>query len=376
MVNVLYLHETSMLAGAENSLWNLVNKIDKEQFHPVFICPCEGPFVDKLRQLGIKIYFVKFPPVREILGIPRATAEIRGITRKEKIHILHSNSIRTHIYASIAGKLDKIPVIWHQRNMLTGEKIDPDRLFSFLPDRIICNSCAIGKRFLVKDKLPDKVRIVLNGVDLEKFNPFLNAVEIKKEFGILPGEIVIGIASRFNVFKGHDTFFKAAQMLIYNTPYKLKNLKFLIAGGAVFEEDKKREKDLRKMVHELGINDRVVFTGFRRDMPEIYAAMDILVLPSVYEGCSRIILESMACGKPVVATNSGGTPEILKDGISGFLIKPENSEALAEKIAVMVHDIAAAKKMGETGRKIAEENFSIEKNVEQIEKIYLELIQK
>jgi glycosyltransferase involved in cell wall biosynthesis len=129
------------------------------------------------------------------------------------------------------------------------------------------------------------------------------------------------------------------------------------------------------MVCELGINNRVIFTGFRQDMPEMYSIMDIFVLSSVYEGCSRVILETMASGKPIVATNSGGTPEIVKDGVNGFLIEPENPKELADKIAFLINNITTAKKMGETGRKTIEENFSIEKNVHQIEKIYLELIQ-
>jgi glycosyltransferase involved in cell wall biosynthesis len=222
--------------------------------------------------------------------------------------------------------------------------------------------------------MPEKVYVVLNGVDTLAFNPSINGAKIREEFAIQPDEIVVGIASRFNLQKGHETFLEAAAIILSCQPNLRNKIRFLIAGGAVFQSDKKREQYLLSVAEKMGISDRVIFTGFRKDMPQVYAAMDMFVLASDAEACGRVILEAMASGKAVIATNSGGTPEIVKDKETGFLIEPRNPKDLADKIAFLVNNIAVARKTGEAGRKIVEENFSIEKNVREIEKIYLELI--
>jgi glycosyltransferase involved in cell wall biosynthesis len=373
---ILYLHETAQVSGAENSLFNLVNKIDRERFNPVFACPCPGPFPEKLAAAGIKVFPVSFPAVRLILGVWPTVNKIQQIIKGREVKLIHSNSIRTHIYASLLGRLNRIPVIWHQRNLITNEIIDPDRLFSFLPDKIICNSNAVAKRFLKRGRLSDKVQVVFNGVDTEKFNPAINADTLKEELGIAREEIVVGITSRFNLSKGHEAFFRAAKSILCDLPGVKKNLKFLVVGGAVFAEDQSREAYLRGRVEALGIKDKVVFTGFRQDMPEVYASMNIFVIVSFAEACGRVVLEAMASGKPIVATNSGGNPEMIQDGVNGFLVEPGNPGALAERIAVLVNNSMLAKQMGEAGRKMAQENFRIEKNVEHTEKIYLQLIRE
>ncbi len=374
--NILYLHETALISGAENSLLNLVNKLDKDKFNPVFACPGEGPLPEKLAQMDIKVCFVDFPQVRRLFGVLPVVKKLRGFIAENNIDLLHSNSIRTHIYAAISGKLAGLPVIWHQRNLIIGELIDPDSLLSFLPDKIICNSYAVAKRFSKMGRVPDKVQVVFNGVDTGVFRPDANADKFREEFGIKPEEFVIGIASRFNLNKGHETFLQAAKTILSEMPGARKDLKFVVAGGAVFDEDKSREKCLRNMADTLGIKDKVIFTGIRQDMPQFYAGMDVFVLASFAEACGRVILEAMASGKPVIATNAGGNPEMIKDGINGFLFEPGNIKALAEKIAFLVNNLTLANKMGEAGRKMAEENFGIEKNAGQTQKIYLDLIRK
>ena len=258
--NILYLHEASQVSGAENSLFNLAVHLDASRFSPVFICPGKGEFADKLRDAGIKVYPIAFSPVRRIIGISAVIRRIRSVIKEENIALLHSNSIRTHIYASLAAKAFGLPVIWHQRNMLGNELIDPDRLFFFLPSLIICNSQAVARRFIRKGKIPAKVRVVHNGVDTVKFSPEIKGVDIRKEFGIGEDQIVVGMASRFNVIKGHETFFKAARIVLGQPARNIRNkLKFLVAGGAVFEEDRERERQLRDFVYELGLSGNVIF---------------------------------------------------------------------------------------------------------------------
>ena len=371
-MNILYLHETSEISGAENSLLNLIRKIDRDTFSPFFVLPNDGPLPLALKELEVSVFFRVFPKIRAAAGVLKTISVIRAIIREMNIQLVHSNSIRTHIYGAIAAKLESIPVIWHERNLLTQERIDPDRLFSFLPDRIICNSLAIAQRFLIWGRLPPKVRVIYNGVDTALFNPSVAGEKVKKEFAITDEECVIGIASRFNKLKGHETFLKAAQILSVGSDVK-RRLRFLVVGGAVFNEDIPREAYLHKLTRELAIDDKVVFTGVRKDMAEVFAAMDIVVLASDAEPCGRVILEAMASGKPVIATNSGGSPEMIMDGVTGYLFSPGDEAALAEKIIALVNNAHKAKDMGEQAYKRVEGFFTIEKNVLEIKKAYLEL---
>jgi len=372
-INILYLHETAKISGAENSLLNLVRNLDKDKFIPYFVLPEQGALGEELKGQGISVEIIPFPKIRHGLGVVRTVRKLIGLIRGRHIRVLHSNSIRTHIYAAFAAKSLGIPCIWHQRNMLQKEIIDPDRLFSFLADKIICNSAAISRRFISRGRLPEKVRVVFNGVDTNMFSPGIDGSAVRQELGIYPGEIVVGAASRFNLQKGHEVFFEAARIIVSQENEVKDKIKFLVVGGAVFPEDKHREEYLKDLIVKIGIEDKVIFSGYRRDMPGIYAAMDIFVLASDAEACGRVVLEAMASGKPVIGTDSGGTPEMLQDGVTGFLFKTNNAEDLARKIVILAENRILSGQMGEAGRKFAEDNFRIEFNARKIEKIYLEL---
>jgi len=371
---ILILHDSSEVSGAETSLLKLAKGLDKSEFRPIFIVSGKGSFSRKLRELGIKVFLIDFPMIRRVMGVYRTVKAISWIIKKNDAALVHSNSIRTNVYAAIVARLTGIPVVWHQRNLITNETVDPDRLFSFIPDRIICNSYAVAKRFFRIGRIPSNVTIVMNGVNTEEFNPSISGEEVRRKFNIGADEIVVGIASRFNENKGHEVFLKAAEKIMTDMPEIGANMRFLIAGGAVFEQDKWREKYLMDLTAKLGIENKVVFMGFRDDMPKMYAAMDILVMSSYAEPCGRVTLEAMACAKPVIGTNSGGTPEIVIDGVTGYLVRPKDVAMLAEKIAFLATNRDVAEKFGEAGRKRIAENFKIEKNVEQIKAIYHELL--
>ncbi|MFA6384147.1 MAG: glycosyltransferase [Candidatus Omnitrophota bacterium] len=374
MINILYLHETSLISGAEQSLLNLVRNLDRRKFDPSFVLPQEGALADELKSEGVRVFLMPFPKIRRFLGVASALRSLGAIIRDNNISIVHSNSIRTHVYGAWAAKRNNVPVVWHQRNMLRGEIADPDRLLMSLPDRIICNSQAIAQRFASGGRIPEKVRVVFNGVDIARFNPFVDGAAVRNEFGILPGETVVGITSRFNVQKGHETLFNAAAAIRSDDPALWKRLKLLVVGGAVFESDRPREKYLKDMTRALGINDRVIFTGYRNDMPRMYASMDIFVLTSDAEACGRVILEAMAAGKPVVATNSGGTPEVIKDGVSGALFSFGDSLGLAGKITGIMAEPGAAGTLGAAARAVIEKGFTIQSHARKIELIYEGLI--
>jgi glycosyltransferase involved in cell wall biosynthesis len=373
---ILYMHESAQMGGAENSLLQLALNIERKKFIPFFILGQEGDLARLLRRGNIEVSVISLPRFFHCLGFLSSLFKVIAFARRNQIDIIHTNSVRTHLYGAIAARLLGIFVIWHERCLLTREWVDLDRVFYFFAQRIICNSHAISRRFLRAGKLPDNLRVVFNGVDLKIFSPRQDEALIKEQLGIKAGETVIGIASRFDITKGHETLLKAVGKIISGHLADQANLKLLIVGTGVFKEESGREELLRQMAQELGLKDKVIFTGFRSDMAQVYAAMDIFVLASDAEGFGRVTIEAMALAKPVVGTNSGATPEIVIDKVTGLLFTPGDAAGLADRIAYLLNNPQVARQMGLAGRSIAQEKFSIRQHALEIQKIYDELLAK
>jgi glycosyltransferase involved in cell wall biosynthesis len=169
--------------------------------------------------------------------------------------------------------------------------------------------------------------------------------------------------------KGLEHFLEAAAILAPRFP----EARFVVVGYAnPAQQD--YESTLKTMAHQLGITGRVVFTGLRRDVPALLAAATVSVMPSLNEALSNVVLESMAAGAPTVATRVGGTPEAVIDGVTGILVEPGDSVALARSIATLLENPELAARLGWTARKAIEDRYSAEKMVHATERLYLDLL--
>ena len=367
--NILYLHNESVMGGAEISLLNLVKRLNKELFAPHFACSKEGPFIDELRKLKISPDFVQFPGIRwpNPVQICNTIRNLIYIIKKKRIDLIHSNQPRSNFFGAIAAKIKNIPIVWHERCLERG-RFDSDNIFSFLPDKIICNSSAVRNRFKKGKGICTKIKTIMNGVDLSKFNPESNGSVTRKEFNIDEDELIIGTICRIDPEKGYECFLESARIISQD----VKNVRFLVVGGAF--NNPSLEKSLYEMSVEKGIGNKTIFTGFRRDIPQLLASMDVVVLPSGIDACSRVLFESMAMQKPLVAINAGGTPEVVQDGITGLLVKPKDPSDMAKCIMKLLHNKSLSEQYGKAGRKRVEEMFTIERNIKETETVYLELL--
>lgn len=231
-------------------------------------------------------------------------------------------------------------------------------------DRIVVPSRAIFDE--VEAIAPrEKVRLIPHGVDLEKFNPNLDSDMSRKELGIDQNTVVVFTLRHHEKVYGIEYLLRAVPDVLG----RVKNVLFLIGGeGHLRNYHEKLTADLR-------VQDNVRFTGgiSRSKVPLYYAASDIVVVPSLQEGFGIVVSEAMACGKPVIGTEVGGIPDQVTDGLNGFLIKPKNSDEIAEKILYMIEEPDEAKKMGISGRKLAEEKFDINKKIERLVALYEEV---
>jgi glycosyltransferase involved in cell wall biosynthesis len=187
----------------------------------------------------------------------------------------------------------------------------------------------------------------------------------------------VAVLSRLSRLKGLEFFLEAAAKLAARFP----EARFAIIGegrvfqdGAIVQSAYKRE--LEAYADRLGLGGRVAFTGFRLDVPELLAEMTVSVLPTLSEGLSNTVLESMAAGVPVVATDVGGNPEAVQHGVSGLLVPPRDSEALACAIGVLLENRELAANLGQAGRQRVVEHFSNTRMVQETERFYLSLLSR
>ena len=365
---VVLVHATDIVAGGERSLLNLVRHLDRDKFHAWVVCDATDEFVKAVREAGTPVHRVRFPGLRRPgLAAWRAVRELLASCRMAGGALLHANTPRTNLYVAAAGRLACIPVVWHCRNLLEAGMWDTDRIFAWLPDRIICNSDAIAARF-AGSRWQRRVRTVLNGVDLGEFHSDISGATVRAELGWTRNP-VIAATSRLDPGKGHETLLDAMRIVVQHRP----DCRLLIAGAASVNQAG-RHTALQHRISALQLDGAVRLLGFRHDMPLLLAAADICVLPADAEACGRVLFEAMAMAKPIVATMSGGTPEIVVDGVTGLLVAPRNPSALAEALLALVKEPARCLAFGVAGRERAVKQFSIQAHVSKTMEIYSEAL--
>ena len=300
------------------------------------------------------------------------------IMRKENIHIVHSQGGRAEFFARMAAKLAKIPKVVSTVAMpVEGYDVSPirkaayvafDRFTERFVDKFIVVSEALRRTLIERHKIPpEKVIRIYNGIELDKYDPELYSREkVRKELRIGLDEPLVGAIGRLVWQKGFPFFIRAASYVLRTIP----NAKFLLVG------DGPLRSELERMVSDLGMTEDFIFTGFREDIPEVLAALDVLVLSSLKEGLPMILLEGMAMAKPVVATQIEGISEVVEHGKTGILVPPEDPQALAEGIIALLRDEDKARRMGQAGRKRVEEKFSVDEMVRRTQGVYESMVRE
>jgi glycosyltransferase involved in cell wall biosynthesis len=364
MIPVLYLHELGPISGGETSLLMLWQHLDRVRVRPILAAPCPSPLADRARHLGVEVRAVSYCRLRGLIS-PRGVAlvaYVRRLIQTEGVRIVHGNTPVTNLLGTLASLGTGCRVVWHERTLPEHHHWDVDRWFAFWPDRIICNSSAVVRRFRGRGRTV----VILNGVSLEQFRPDAGGTGVREKFGVSPETVLVGMVGNFSPVKGHEVFLQAATGLIRHG----KNVQFWVVGGETFDANQGRERALKAMAAALKLEAHVRFLGRRDDMPAIMDALDILAAPSYAEACSRAILEAMAAGTPVIATRVGGNPELVEDGATGILVPAGNPEVLGNAIQSLVRDTGRRRQLGQAGRARAAAMFTIERQVKQTQAVY------
>lgn len=295
--------------------------------------------------------------------------------KKNKIQIIHgTEKPRDAFYGVLLSKITGAKSVIHL-HVKAENWISPlTRWAMGQADAIIGVSDFVAKSVVEMGYSPEKTHYVLNSLDLSGWNYEVDSNIIRKEFDIEPELPLIAIISRLFHWKGHTELVKA----LAKVKDSGQNFKLLIVG----EDDPRAvpgrgsyTAELKTLTQELGLTEQIKFIGFRNDIPQIMAACDIYAMPSYEEPCAVVYLEAMAMQKPIIALNSGGTPQLIEHGKSGLLSEPQDIDQLSDNILTLIKNPELRVKLGMYGRQRVEEYFTPRRMADDVEKIYRSLVQ-
>ena len=295
--------------------------------------------------------------------------------RRRKVRIAHTEFSRDlWLLVPAALLANGVPVILTKRHASNVNKKDP--LHRFLHKhtaRVIAISSAVEEDFLKRTTLPpEKIVRIPNGIDLDRFRVDPGArEETRREMGAPPDAPVAGLVGRISRGKGHPDFLRAAVRVAAEFP----EARFWIVGSMTRGEER-YDAEARRLAAESGLGDRILFTGFREDVPRVLAALDVLVVPSSSEALGNVVLEGMAAGLPVAATGAAGILDLIEDGETGLLFPPGDPEAIAGAMIRLFRDREEARGMGRRARERARNKFDREKRTDRIEALYAEVLRE
>ncbi|MDI3480563.1 MAG: hypothetical protein PWQ97_218 [Tepidanaerobacteraceae bacterium] len=362
MKKVLHILTDTNIGGAGRYFLNLVSAWNFKRYELMAACPAGGKLESQLRKAGIKVFAISGGESSMKLTHIK---EIRDIILAEKVDIVHTHA---SFAGRIAGRLSGCKVVLTRHGLGTGrsgmvKRVATSIISRIFTDCIIAISRAV-KINLIESGVPaDMIKIVYNGIDLSKFNGV--KPRLKRELGLGDGPI-IGIVARLVPEKGYEyALFSMARVL-----KRFPNALMVIVGDGPL-----RQK-LKDMVDELQIMRNVIFLGYQENVEGLVADFDVFILPSVSEGMGLALLEAMALGKPVVATEAGGIPEVVKNGVNGLLVPPKDEGSLAEAIITILTSGQKAFSLGQAAKTTVFEKFSAktmaEKTMEIYDKIFLQ----
>lgn len=362
-MNILHLIFSFERGGAETYILKTIERMKKKRVKFFVICDHKGSNHDKIEKVCSNVEIININSVLDI----KAAYKIAKFCRDNNINIIQSHFLRESFVAVIAKLFNpRIKVIWTM-HLIYEEKRSIlnflNRLFSLGTSSIICVSEAVKKSLAKIGINHKKLATVLNGVDTDYFKPTYNG-SIREELDIEKDDILLTTVSRFQEIKGHDFLIDVLNELKLNYDIKFKAL--LVGDGEEMD-------NIKNKVLKLGLEDNVIFAGYREDTPRILTESDIYISPSKNEAISFSIMEALACQVPVVATEVGGVPEVINKGKCGIMVNYGDKKEFAKAIFELYNNKNEYEEMKKNSRQLIEENFSLENMIEQTYNLYKKL---
>lgn len=358
-MNILHTETLKRWGGQQNRVFNEIIQLKKRGHNVILACNKNSIIAQKSKESGIKVYELEIKKSNYLKTIPK----LISIIKNEKIDIVCTHSSTDSWAAGIAAKLCGIKLVRFKHNMFPIGKNLLTRFIYSLPDKFIAISEPI--KDLMKQYGIDnsKIILILDSVDTEKFNP-QKVNDVRNYFSIPEDSIVIGNVSGFTKHKAQHILFQAFDLV--NEKYPC----FLLIAGNISEDKKKKYLSLLREQ----IQSRIIFAGYREDIPSILKSVDIYVSSSISEGLSIAVLEAMAMEKPVIVSDIPAFKSFIIENYNGFIFKSENIEELANKILYLIENENVRKKLSKNARQTILDRFTLEKMIEDTEKVYRGLV--
>ena len=352
------------IGGLQQVVVNLCKFINKEKFDVSVLClRALGPFADEVRQMGIKVHFLPQPQNGTDYF---SFLKVAKILRREKIDVIHTHNTQPFVDGTLGALLSgrKITIVHtdHARDFPDKRRyMFAEWLMSHFAYKVVGVSDHTCQNLIKYEKIsPRKVMTILNGIDGSKFDIQIDKEKKKKELGLIGFDPIIGLGVRLTEQKGITYLLQAMPEVIKHFP----DIALVIAGEGPLENG------LKKEARSLGISKNVFFVGPRLDMPELLKLFDLYVLPSLWEGLPMVLLEAMAAGCPIIATDVGGIPSVIHEGVNGSIILPTDVITLRAKIIELLQNYRIRSEYSKNNQRKFIEGFTAEIMARQYEHLY------
>ena len=384
---VLFLDHTAKLGGGEIALFHLLTQIESRRFLARVILFSNGTLAERLAGAGVPVTVMPLPAavgetrkdslggrsllnIKSLLSSTRFVWQLSRLLRQEQADIIHTNSLKSDILGGLAARIAGIPVIWHVRDRINDDYLPPRvvKLFRFLchivPTRVIANSKSTLAT-ITRGREAGFCDVVYDGTVI---TDEIRKIPLAQSLPRSPK--IIGLVGRLTPWKGQHIFLNAAAQVLK----KFTDVRFEIIGSAMFGETD-YEADLHRLSKTLGLENTLEFCGFCDDVQDRIGRLDLLVHASITgEPFGQVIIEGMAAGKPIVATNGGGVPEIVVDGVTGILVPMNDADAMAAAICTILADSDRAAKMGIAGRQRVMQRFLVQHTADGVMRVFDEVL--
>ena len=383
MKNILYLHAGAEMYGADKVLLELVRRLDKEKFTPHVVLPEEGILAEKLRENNIIVEIIEYPILRRkyfnpkglinyILDYKKYSKKLVDYSRKNNIDIIHNNTTAVLEGIELKRKL-KLPLIWHVHEIIVKPKVVSsviNALMGMYANRIVSVSEAVANHVKQSKFIKEnQVKVIYNGVDNSEFYKMEST---KEEFNISKDKKVVGMIGRVNAWKGQGDFLEAVVPL-------LKENKSYVAflAGSCFAGEEWREEELDEKIRKSGVAGQIIRIPYFKETVKLYNLFDVFVLPSTNpDPLPTVVLEAMACGKPVVGYRHGGVCEMVEENVNGLLVEVRDTKELSCAIQNLLENDEIRKEFENNSLVRQKKEFSLESYIHNFEEEYGEIREK
>lgn len=363
-ITVLHLRISNFIGGPEKQILEHMVRLDKEKFRPLLCCFRDNGIDDPLQKeaeaLGIPCRIINTNSAFDLKTI----SQLVRILREEKVNLICSHGYKPNMIGRLAAWQCGVAAVAVSRGWTAEstrirlyEKLD--KIFLRLSDHVVAVSHGQREKILALGVKREKVSVIHNAINLDEI-PTAGPRLLREQLGLPADALIVASAGRLSPEKNYGAMVQAAADVVTHNGQAY----FVVFGEGFLRPE------LEQAIAAAGLTGRFLLPGFRTDLQAVLHEIDIFMLPSFTEGLPNVVLEAFAVGKPVVATRVGGTPEVVQDGVSGFLTTPDQANLMAQHLLQLLNNPSLRQTMGNAGHNHVREHFSFESQTEEYMKLY------